>query len=184
MGDVAISSKGILQAQATARYFRQMPIKKIVCSPLKRAKETALIIANETNKSTIAEDIRLRERANWGDIPGQTFEEFVEMWERCTKDRDFSPPAGDSARIAGDRLSSCLLELSVEHPQDRIIVVTHGGLITDFLINVIPEEELGKLHPNFIVEQSDLVAECSITKIICRDGIFILDSFANDDHLL
>jgi len=97
-----------------------------------------------------------------GDIPGQTFEEFVDLWNRCTHDRDFSPPVGDSARKAGERLSSCLLDLSVEHPQDSMIVVTQGGLITDFLVNVIAEEELRKMHPNFIVEQSNLVSECSI----------------------
>lgn len=183
IGDVAISSEGILEAQATAHHFREIPINKIVSSPLKRAKQTAMFIAKET-KTTISEDIRLRERANWGDIPGQTFEEFVEMWERCVQDRDFSPQAGDSARKAGERLSSCLLELSVEHSQDSIIVVTHGGLITDFLVNVITEEELRKRHPNFIAEQSYLVSECSITKVSCQDGIFKLDDFATVDHLL
>ncbi|MCU6792291.1 histidine phosphatase family protein [Paenibacillus sp. WQ 127069] len=183
IGDVAISSEGILEAQATAHHFREIAINKIVSSPLKRAKQTAMFIAKET-KTTIAEDIRLRERANWGDIPGQTFEEFVEMWERCVQDRDFSPPAGDSARKAGERLALCLLELSVEHSQDSIIVVTHGGLITDFLVNVITEEELRKRHPNFLAEQSYLISECSITKVSCQDGIFKLDGFATVDHLL
>lgn len=181
--DVALSSEGLLQAQVTASHFCRIPIKKMISSPLKRAKETAQIIANET-KTTISEDIRLRERANWGDIPGQTFEEFVDLWNRCTHDRDFSPPVGDSARKAGERLSSCLLDLSAEHPQDNIIVVTHGGLITDFLINVIAEEELRKKHPNFIVEQSNLVSECSITRVCCVDGIFELVDFANNAHLL
>lgn len=180
--DVAISFEGMLQAQMTASHFRKMPIKKIISSPLKRAKQTAQLISEATNNTT-SEDIRLRERANWGDLPGQTFEEFVEMWERCTKDRDFSPQVGDSARKAGERLSSCLLELSVEHPKDSIIVVTHGGLITDFLVNVFSEEELSKRHPNFIMEQSNLVAECSITKVSCKDGIFKLVDFANVAHL-
>ena len=181
--DVAISSEGLLQAQVTAGHFCKMPIKKIISSPLKRAKQTAQIIANET-KTTITEDIRLRERANWGDIPGQSFEEFVELWNRCTHDRDFSPLVGDSARQAGERLSSCLLDLSAEHPQDSIIVVTHGGLITDFLVNIIAEEELRKKHPNFIVEQSNLVSECSITRVSCDGGMFELGEFADVTHLL
>ncbi|MDB4867319.1 MAG: phosphoglycerate mutase, partial [Cohnella sp.] len=162
VGDVAISPEGILQAQTTARHFRHMPIKVIMTSPLKRAKETALLIAKEA-KTTISEDIRLRERANWGDIPEQAFDEFVDMWERCTRERDFSPPEGDSARKAGERLSSCLLELADKHPPSNIIIVTHGGLITDFLVNEISDGELQKWHPNFLVEQSNLVSECSIT---------------------
>ncbi|WP_028609836.1 histidine phosphatase family protein [Paenibacillus harenae] len=181
--DVAISAEGMLQAQRTARHFRNRQINKIVSSPLKRAKQTAQLLA-EATKTTISEDIRLRERANWGDLPGQTFEEFVEMWERCTRDRDLSPPAGDSARKAGERLSACLFELSVEHPQDSIIIVTHGGLITDFLVNVMTEDELRKWHPNFIVEQSNLVAECSITRVNCKEGIFKLVDLANVAHLL
>lgn len=181
--DVAISPEGLLQAQVTASHFSKMSIKKIISSPLKRAKQTAQIIANET-KTTITEDIRLRERANWGDIPGQTFEEFVDLWNRCTHERDFSPPVGDSARKAGERLASSLLDLSVEHPQDSIIIVTHGGLITDFLVNVIAEEELREKHPNFIDEQSNLVSECSITRVCCDKGIFKLVDFANNAHLL
>jgi broad specificity phosphatase PhoE len=183
VGNVAISFEGILQAQATAQHFREIAVKKIVSSPLKRAIQTAIIIAKET-ESTISEDIRLRERANWGDIPGQTFEEFAQIWERCTHDRDYCPPAGgDSARMAGERLASCLLELSAAHPEDSIIVVTHGGLITDFLVNVIPDEELRKRNENFLAEQSHLVAECSITKISCHDGVFTLEDFADVVHL-
>ncbi|WP_245856187.1 histidine phosphatase family protein [Paenibacillus rigui] len=183
IGDVSISSNGVFQAQVTARQFRELRIKSIVCSPLKRAKQTAQIIEKEL-KAKISEDVRLRERANWGDIPGQTFEEFVEIWDRCTSDRDYTPPVGDSARKAGERLSSCLLNLAKDHPLDGIIVVTHGGLITDFLVNVITEEELSKIHHRFIAEQSKLVAECSITKVRLDQGTFILDDFANIDHLL
>ncbi|WP_028551593.1 histidine phosphatase family protein [Paenibacillus sp. UNC451MF] len=183
IGDVALSLEGMLEAKMTASHFRKMPIKKIISSPLRRAQQTAQVIA-ETTMNTIFEDIRLRERANWGDLPEQTFEEFVEMWERCTKERDFSPPIGDSARKAGDRLSTCLLELSVEHPEDSMIIVTHGGLITDFLVNVFSEEELSLRHPNFITEQSNLVAECSITKVSCKNGIYRLVDFANGAHLL
>ncbi|NIK76647.1 broad specificity phosphatase PhoE [Paenibacillus castaneae] len=184
IGDVAISSDGILQAQVTARHLSGLlPVKKIVSSPLKRARETALIIANKSN-AAISEDIRLRERANWGDIPGQTFEAFVQMWERCTTDRDFIPPVGDSARMAGERLSTCLLELANENPQDTIIILTHGGLITDFLVNVISDEELRRKNPNIIAEQSYLIKECSITKVRCEGGIFILDDIGCVEHLL
>ncbi|WP_426448109.1 histidine phosphatase family protein [Paenibacillus sp. S-38] len=183
MGDVALSSEGVLEALATARYLCEIPITRILCSPLQRAKQTAAIIANETGAG-LSEDSRLRERANWGDLPGQSFEAFVEMWNRCTQDRDFTPPAGDSARQAGERLASCLLELSAEHPPAPILVVTHGGLITDFLVHVIAEAELDKWHSRFLAEQSQLVAECSITRVSCEDGRFRLVDFANTAHLV
>ncbi|MFM9279447.1 histidine phosphatase family protein [Paenibacillus jiagnxiensis] len=183
VGDVPISFEGAYEAQMTASRFRHMSLTKIVSSPLRRAKQTAQIIGEETRRA-VSEDIRLRERANWGDLPEQTFQQFVEMWDRCTKERDFSPPVGDSARKAGERMSSCLLELSVQHPDESIIIVTHGGLITDFMVNVFAPEELNSRHPNFIQEQSNLIRECSITKVSCSEGAFKLADFANTSHLL
>ncbi|MDF2651183.1 MAG: histidine phosphatase family protein [Paenibacillus sp.] len=182
IGDVPLSPKGILQAQATARHFRNLPIKTIFSSPLRRARETATYIALEA-ELTISEDSRLRERANWGDLPGQTFDEFVAMWERCTRDRDYMPLVGDSARQAGERLSSVLLELVENHPESNIIIVTHGGLITDFLVNAFSENQLNLWHPTFLAVQSELIPECSITKIIYDGGNYNLDIFASVKHL-
>lgn len=182
MGDVPISPLGIQQARMTAAYFRKMPISRICCSPLKRAKQTAGFIAGAVNQ-TILEDTRLRERANWGDLPGQTFQEFIEMWNHCTLERDFVPPFGDSARRAGERLSSCIVELSAQHTNERIVIVTHGGLITDFMVNEFSQDELNAYHPDFVQTQSRLVPECSITHIKYVDGRFVLIDFANITHL-
>ncbi|WNQ10780.1 histidine phosphatase family protein [Paenibacillus aurantius] len=182
-GDVSITPDGIMQAQLTARYLSSSPIKAVVSSPLRRARETAKYIASAT-RSEVTEDIRLRERANWGDLPEQTFDEFVEMWEQCTRDPDYIPPVGDSAKQACMRLSSLLSELGNIHPpESNIVIVTHGGLITDFLVNAIPESELNVWHPSFIEEQSNLVPECSITKLNYDNGKFSIDDFANVEHL-
>ncbi|MEC0207210.1 histidine phosphatase family protein [Paenibacillus lautus] len=182
VGDVSISTEGIKQAHKTANLFSKMSIDKMISSPLNRAKQTAQIVA-EANHITISEDSRLRERANWGDSPGQTFQEFVEMWNRCNKERDYMPPVGDSARRAGERLSSCLLELSDQHPHESMVIVTHGGLITDFMVNEFTQDELNRIHPDFIIAQSELVPECSVTHIRCCDGRFTLVDFANITHL-
>lgn len=182
VGDVSITADGLEQAHATASHFKQMPIARIFSSPLTRAKQTAQIIGNAAG-ITIWEDIRLRERANWGDLPGQTFQAFVEMWNQCSTERDFSPPVGDSARRAGERLSSFISEISVQFPQECTVIVTHGGLITDFLLNEFTQEELNDKHPNFIVEQSNLVPECSITTIRCGAEGFEFVDFANISHL-
>lgn len=183
VGDVSITTKGTLQAQATAEYFSSIPISLILSSPLRRAKETAAPIADLTN-AAVAEDNRLRERANWGDLPDQPFEAFVAMWERCTRDPDYIPPAGDSAKQAGQRLSSLLSELGENQPSgSSIVLVTHGGLITDFLVQAIPVEHLNKWHPDFVEAQSALVPECSITALRWANGSLMLESFASTDHL-
>jgi broad specificity phosphatase PhoE len=186
IGDISITPKGILQAQVTARYFSSLPITMIITSPLRRAKETAKYIAL-TTQSIITEDSRLRERANWGDLPEQTFDEFVAMWERCTREPEYIPPVGDSAKQAGERLNSLLLELGKNNPpESNIVVVTHGGLITDFLVSTFPESQLNDWHSNFVAAQSELVSECSITKLIYEreSGNFIIEDCASVEHLI
>ncbi|MCQ6557253.1 histidine phosphatase family protein [Paenibacillus mendelii] len=183
IGDVPITSEGIIQAQLTARHFINLHISTIVTSPLRRAIETAEYIASATQTNIIIES-RLRERANWGDLQDQSFEEFVEMWERSTRDMEYIPPIGDSAKQAGERLSSLLSELVKIHPpMSNIVIVTHGGLITDFLVNTLSENQLNVWHPNFVAAQSNLIPECSITKLIYDKGIFTINDFASIEHL-
>ncbi|WP_138494988.1 histidine phosphatase family protein [Paenibacillus pinistramenti] len=183
VGDVSITPEGIRQAQLTAHYFSRIHVAEILSSPLRRAVETAQYIALQSG-STIRIDNRLRERANWGDLPGQTFEEFVEMWERCTHEPDYLPPVGDSARQASERLSLLLKEIGDDSsPGSNIVMVTHGGLITDYLVNSCSQRVLNEFHPNFVDNQSSLVSECSITKLQYKNGLFMLEGFADIEHL-
>ncbi|GBF75530.1 histidine phosphatase family protein [Paenibacillus sp. 598K] len=183
IGDVPITPEGRKQAQDTAQYFSTIPVTAIVSSPLRRAQETAAAIAERTN-ATVNIDARLRERANWGDVPDQTFQEFVELWDRCTRDPDFVPPVGDSAKVACDRMSSLLADLVQEYPAgSHIVIVTHGGLITDYLANTYAEETLNRFHPQFKIEQSQIVSECSITKLSYENENYTIEYFASVEHL-
>lgn len=183
IGDVPITSEGVVQAKSTALRLANVPVTKIIASPLQRAIDTAAHIAHQTNV-TVTEDQRLRERTNWGDLPEQTFEEFIAMWDRCTSDPDYLPPVGDSSKQAGQRLAFFLTELTnVEPPDSHIVIVTHGGLITDFLVNTFPEHELKFWHPDFIAMQSQLIPECSITTLIHENGKYTIQDFASVAHL-
>ncbi|WP_408894195.1 histidine phosphatase family protein [Paenibacillus taichungensis] len=183
IGDVPLTSEGVVQAKSTALHLANVPVTKIIASPLQRAADTASHISLQT-KVTVTEDQRLRERANWGDLPEQTFEEFIAMWNRCTSDPDYLPPVGDSSKQAGERLASFLTELTnVEPPDSHIVIVTHGGLITDFLVNTFPEHELNVWHPDFIAMQSQLISECSITTLIHENGKYAIQDFASVEHL-
>lgn len=106
------------------------------------------------------------------------------MWEQCTADREYIPPVGDSARQAGERLDSVLSELAAEHPTgSTVVIVTHGGLITDFLVGVLSQSELRRWHPRFIPAQSTLIPECSITELLYDRGHYQLTSLASVEHL-
>lgn len=184
IGDVPITPQGINQAQTTAEHISKIPIHAIISSPLRRAIETAEYIAAKTNVEIIVDD-RLRERANWGDLPEQTFEEFIQMWDKCTREPDYIPPIGDSVKSACKRMSSLLTSLAVQYPSgSNIIIVTHGGLITDYIVNTFSEDVLHHFHPEFVAEQSSLVSECSITTLTFDGQNYTIDCFASIEHLM
>ncbi|WP_411343289.1 histidine phosphatase family protein [Paenibacillus sp. WLX1005] len=183
VGNVDITMEGISQAQKTAQYFDHMPITALISSPLQRAISTASYISQVTG-AAVQVDQRLRERVNWGDLPEQTFQEFVEMWDRCTMEPHYIPPIGDSAHEAGERLFLLLMALINQYPKSsNIVMITHGGLITDYLTNFFPESILNKLRSDFILQQSQLVFECSITKLSYDGNTFSIDQFASTKHL-
>ena len=85
-GDPGLTPDGVRQAALTASFFRSSPVTAVFASPLRRAQESAALIA-DTLSLPVQVDARLRERADWGDLPGQPFDEFAAMWERATRDR-------------------------------------------------------------------------------------------------
>ncbi|MBD3917439.1 histidine phosphatase family protein [Paenibacillus sp. PR3] len=187
IGDVAITDKGRSQAEATAHFFQGEKLEAIVASPLLRAKQTAAIIASALEGWTadIAEDHRLRERANWGDLPGQSLDDFIAMWDQCTRDPALIPAAGDSAGQAGERFAAALMEIGDAAPDgSSIVVVTHGGVLTDFLVQTFDEIELIRWHADFVAVQSSIVPECSITSVSYDAGRFKIESFASVAHLV
>lgn len=183
LGDVPLSTAGRMQAQATAGYLQLRPIKGVYTSPLRRAKDTAAYIA-ACHRLEILEDARLRERANWGDWPGQTFAEFVAMWERCNRERAYIPPVGVSAQQAGERLAAFIHARYQQHPHDELVAVAHGGVIADFLLNVFPAEQLAQVNPAFVDQpyQSSVMSECSITVVRFDGERYALEALGSVAH--
>jgi broad specificity phosphatase PhoE len=181
-GDAPLSDEGRRQAQATAAHLLALPIAQIYASPLRRAVETAAPLA-AAHGLPIVEDVRLRERMNWGDVPGQSREDFVALWERCTHERTYAPPGGISAWEAGERLADFLQAMSERHPGEIVAAATHGGTISDFLLNRFSMDELARVQPEIHRLQTDLIAHCSITRVRCRDGRFEIEAIAERGHV-
>lgn len=106
------------------------------------------------------------------------------MWERGTHDPTYVPPVGDSARQAGMRMDQWLRAVAERAPNEQMVMVTHGGLITDFLVAVLPVEQLRRWHPDFLAVQSRLIPECSITVVRLEQGRATLEHLARVEHLL
>jgi broad specificity phosphatase PhoE len=166
-GDACLAPEGYVQARAIAQELRARPITHVYASPLCRAVETAREIADAVRVVGVEVDERLRERANWGDVPGQSWDDFVALWERSNDDRDFVVPGGLSARVAGARFDAFLRDTAAELPAAEVVAVSHGGVIVDFLLHHFDEAEL-------LAEQPELrhMEWCAVTELVYEsDGV-------------
>lgn len=159
----------------------------VYASPLARAFETGAIVARRLGLAVHSEPL-LRERANWGDPwDGETdgsFEEFTEVWKRACLERDWQPPVGDSSRAAGERLEQFIAGMLRDHSGDTVVAVSHGGLITDYLLNVIGREQLMAMCDRYDLVFGPEIPECSFT--ICEfDGRTVrVESVGADAYLV
>ncbi|PIP61391.1 hypothetical protein COW99_04300 [Candidatus Roizmanbacteria bacterium CG22_combo_CG10-13_8_21_14_all_38_20] len=160
IGDPPLSIKGIKQARSTAKYFKLLPIQKLLASPIIRTQQTAQYIADVLALDVVTLNL-LRERVNWGDDPNQTFDDFLAMWQRASLERNWQPPVGDSSYAAGERI--CKIISSTPDELSHIVLVTHGGIITDFLRNVFEASLLDNRLTNFSKAKDGSLIECSIT---------------------
>lgn len=181
IGDPPLSEVGIKQAVNTGIYLQQFPIDAIYTSPLRRTQETAQFISNYTGIPFTIEE-NLRERMNWGDNPSQTMDEFLKEWEHASNNRTFTPTSGDSSQKAGERLEE-VIKNAIKQDHENIVLVAHGGIITDFLRNTFEERELDASYKDFSKIRDLAVKECSITTLSVKDGKYYLERIADTKHL-
>lgn len=136
-GDPGLTARGRQQAALTAQWLRNTGLLALYSSPLRRARETADVIAALTGLP-VQPDPRLGERMNWD--ASCSYVDFLAEWARATRDRDFVPHNGESSRQAGKRLHAFVTALPAGIAPTA--AVTHGGVTTDLLRNLLSDQEL------------------------------------------
>lgn len=136
--DAPLTPRGRLQVAATARRIaelhRRWPITALYVSPLPRARATAEAIAQTLGLEPVVEE-GLREMSI-GDWEGFSFRELrdrLRLWERWARDPHFAPPNGESPVAFSRRVPAVMEALARRHPGETIVVVTHGGVISNAL---------------------------------------------------
>lgn len=178
-GDPPLSAFGFRQAEATAQFLKKFSIVTIFSSPLQRTRETAQICAKTLGLEIIPDD-RLQERMNWGDKPGETFEEFLAEWDKTSIDRHYKPASGNSSFETGEKLQSFLLEIGRKYPDKAVLVVTHGGTIGDFLLNTFTNLPLTTSSTGVKFVK---IWECSLTTVNLENNSFVLKGVGSTSHL-
>jgi broad specificity phosphatase PhoE len=128
-----LTEKGKIEAQKAGKFLSQFPIEHIVASPSLRTRQTAELI-NVFFGIPIVEDERLHERAEFG-ATTYSHEECVSIWRKASYKRTWQPPVGESSRKKGEEIERAVGDL-VQKNFAHVVIVTHGGSISDFLRNI------------------------------------------------
>lgn len=126
--DIALNDTGRSQASALARRLASWPIAAIYSSDLRRAHQTASVLAHELGLS-LELDAAWRERYG-GDFQGMTFEELDRRHPEALhamRQRGEAPPGGESNLDVARRVVEAFDEVVERHPGQMVAVVTHGG---------------------------------------------------------
>jgi broad specificity phosphatase PhoE len=129
--DVALTHLGIRQVQEALQ--RLPPFRHVVSSPLRRAFDTAVYIAN-ANQVSPSVDPRLIERS-WGAWEGLTPEE-VELESPGAFERGELPEDYEERGSVLGRVGPLLDEVLSNPAYDGTILVTHGGLMLDVVLHL------------------------------------------------
>lgn len=146
--DTALSPQGERQAGQWEKILRAYPWNRILVSDARRAVETAAII-NKSLEVPMHCDARLREQ-DWGEWTGKTISQLkqetpVLLAEQEKTGWKFCPPGGEDRLAVRDRSREAIVGASEKWGGERILVVTHEGVIKCLLYNLcgrrfLPEE--------------------------------------------
>lgn len=135
--DIVLSDVGRAQARGLVDRLRDAGLRRVFASDLRRARETAEIVATALELPAPIADARLRERG-FGCFEGLTREEcaarFPEAWERYHLDRRWTPPGAEVHEDVVARVLRAMNEIAGRLSEGQsALVVSHGGTMRSFM---------------------------------------------------
>lgn len=127
---VGLSAKGRAEIAAVARRLAREKIEAIYSSPLQRTRETAEILSDR-----LALPVQYREdviELDFGEWTGLSADEIRkdERWQVWSNCRSIAAiPGGESWRQVQDRVVHALFDLQRLHPDQALVIVSHGDVI-------------------------------------------------------
>ena len=124
LADIPLTDQGVLQAMVLAEEVKDLPITRIISSPLIRAKTTAQIVADK-NHLPLTIDERLKE-FDFGRYDGVQCDapDFLAQRQNLA----ISFPEGESILKVAERIYPLLKQLENEQ-NETVLLVCHNGLI-------------------------------------------------------
>jgi probable phosphoglycerate mutase len=167
--DIPLNATGRSQAEATGRALAGGRFDAIFASPLSRALDTARIIAGHVGLPEPTRLPALAER-QYGEAEGLTGAEILERWPE-----GMPVPGRESREEVVARALPALAQLGERHPDEQLIVVSHGGVISSLVRHVTDHALPGP---------GEVIPNGSVHRFRYADGRLTLDRFnlGPEDH--
>jgi probable phosphoglycerate mutase len=132
--DLPLSARGELQLRSFLRDTAAWHPDALYTSPLARAASTAGALGQRWNLR-VARDPAVREIfcGIFEALPICDIQrDHPEIWARNSSqvENDFAWPGGESYRHFRERVVAALSRIAARHPHQRVVIVTHTGVIT------------------------------------------------------
>lgn len=173
-----LTENGIKQAHQLGKRLQGISFDKLISSTLDRAHHTAQVL--ESYVKLKAEKNSSFQEISFGSAEGKTWEEVREADPKLNEDwrnhvLDVALPGGESRNTAMDRVIPELEGIAKEHDGDRILIVTHGGILAA-LFGAILRIPSGQ-RPLCIIDNT------SINILRFKDDIWKLKTWGDTAHL-
>lgn len=122
--DAPLTAEGVRQAEQLYHFFKDRKIEHIRSSPYTRAIDTVKPLSDGVNLGIHTDD-RLRERV----LSTVPLDDWLARFKDTFDDADLKFAGGESSREATKRGIEVIEEL-LDRPEQTIVVVTHGGLLS------------------------------------------------------
>ena len=130
--DVPLNDTGFEQARRVAERLDGESVQQLISSDLLRTRQTAQAPSSRLGLAPVM-DAGLREQA-FGVVDGMRSDDiqqqFPHEWARWTAfDADYAFSGGESTRVFHTRVMATLQRLALACEGQRLVVVTHGGVL-------------------------------------------------------
>ncbi|KOP29318.1 hypothetical protein ADM98_10560 [Exiguobacterium sp. BMC-KP] len=123
-----LTDAGQLQAQELVAFFEAIPIDAIYSSPMRRASDSVRPLANQRNMQIMT--VPFQERLFQPLDERLTSERLEEVLSQSFLDVDYSEVGGESNRMALGRAVVAIKKLRDTHPNQQVVVATHGLVLS------------------------------------------------------
>jgi 2,3-bisphosphoglycerate-dependent phosphoglycerate mutase len=131
LADRPLNARGREQARALAEQLEPLPFSAIYASDLRRAHETALIVAERRGLAvTPLRALREIDVGSWtGLFYDEVKERFRAAYEQMRTRTGTGWEGGETYAEMGRRVLEAMRWIARQHPGDAVLVVTHSGPI-------------------------------------------------------